>query len=444
MNAGLIGYWIGKSIRPDSPACMTAKIESSGDVNVHLIGWKGHEEATHVDCEKSTLMNPATKERVFDFTILDKDHLVFSGGNALTFYMRISRKRYEVLQQISSEKGESIPERSALEASSKRAINTSYKLPHIEMIRGVKFSPDGSTIASCSMDSAIKLWNVRRREIEASLDNWGHGGLNAVTFNRSGSTLAAAGCDKNIRFWDIDSRRLLTTLTLTPDEGLRLNHMFDWIESLSISPDGSLVACACTDRSVVVYDIATRQKKFDLVGHTNAVCSIVFSPDGKTLASAGSDRSIRVWETATGRLINTLPATKGTILSIAFSPDGATLVSGGLEPEITLWDWRSQRMIRTFGQPRSPGEAEFDMSTHCVAFSPDGGTIAGGSFRKTLELWDAKTGRSLRTIHTRASINAVDFSPDGRYLAAGDNDGYLLLWDMLTGRELSLMGTAGR
>ncbi len=240
---------------------------------------------------------------------------------------------------------------------------------HTRAVRSVSFSPDGSTIASGSYDTTIRLWNVTDGTHIRTLS--GHTGLvYSVSFSPDGSTIVS-GSRQEIRLWQADTGRHIRTLS----------------------------------------------------GHTWNVYSVSFSPDGSTIASGSYDNTIRLWQADTGTLIRTLSGHTDWVYSVSFSPDGTIIASGSYDNTIRLWQADTGTLIRTLS-----GHTRAVLS---VSFSPDGSTIASGSYDNTIRLWQADTGTHIRTLsgHTRAVLS-VSFSPDGTIIASASEDGTILLWDV--------------
>ncbi len=91
--------------------------------------------------------------------------------------------------------------------------------------------------------------------------------------------------------------------------------------SVNFSPDSKVVATTSADGTARVWDVATRQLRFTLTGHTNEVNYATFSPDGKTLATASEDGTVRLWDASTGAFRMTLWKHSGEIgTGVAFNP----------------------------------------------------------------------------------------------------------------------------
>jgi WD40 repeat protein len=117
---------------------------------------------------------------------------------------------------------------------------------HLHMVRSVKFSPDGKTIASASDDWHAILWNVLSGE---QLMNFSchEGGDRCVAWSHDSKTLATGGCDKILRMWDDETGTQLEGVSESESachtggiNGLVFSHKMDFV--MSASGDHTIMA----------------------------------------------------------------------------------------------------------------------------------------------------------------------------------------------------------
>ena len=102
---------------------------------------------------------------------------------------------------------------------------------HSHWVTSVGFSPDGQTLASGSLDSTIKLWDVQTGKVRHTLAGHSFGVL-SVGFSPDGQTLASGSWDNTIKLWDVQTGKLRHTLT---------GHSYR-VWSVEFSPDGQTLA----------------------------------------------------------------------------------------------------------------------------------------------------------------------------------------------------------
>lgn len=213
-----------------------------------------------------------------------------------------------------------------------------------------------------------------------------------VAFSPDQSKIASAGADHTIRIHNVDRGKLLATIE---------DHT-DWVTDLAWSPDGKKLASSSRDKSVKIFDVQKRKIEIEdeladhpnpnvlsgktlliFSGHTQPVNAVVFSGDGKLLASAGADRIIRIWNSQTGKLARQIRGIGGEIHRLSVTPDNK-IVSSSSDRSVRIHQFSNGKLLQTL-------RGQTDWVT-AVAFSPVTKTIASGAFNGQIRIWESKKG----------------------------------------------------
>ena len=296
------------------------------------------------------------------------------------------------------------------------AVLTGFK-----SLSAMALSPNGALLASGSQDGSVVLRDLRTR-VETPLGGQ-RPGISALAISSDGEALAMATFT-DLRLWDPTAQRQIATL-----EGHRRVVSDEWgsstfhahTPSLSFSPDGTILASGASDSTVILWDLAARERLATLEGHGHRVAEVSFHPDGTLLASASWDETVILWDVATRERMATLEGHSSWVDAVAFSPDGSTLASGSWDRTIRLWDVARRTHVATL---------ENCGRCYSVAFSPDGTHLVSGS-SDLITLWDVAASKAVATLEGHnGPVHSVAFSTDGSTVASGSRDGTMLLWDL--------------
>ena len=146
----------------------------------------------------------------------------------------------------------------------------------------IAISPDGKTLASGYWD-VVTLWDMFTGERLAVLRGFGRY-VEGLSFSRDGNLLAAGTDFGGLQIWDVKSRTIIQSLNM---EGAQVSEP-------QFSPDGRLVAVGIYGTgSVWLIDVGTG-KILDHQKVSDIGCgSVAFSPDGRFLIAPSTGGLIK-------------------------------------------------------------------------------------------------------------------------------------------------------
>ena len=282
---------------------------------------------------------------------------------------------------------------------------------HSGPVWGMAFSPDGAVLASrfSTFMGRLLIWDAAKGRMIAALGEQRCSPNSSISISPDGTLVATASQDRTVTIWDLEDLSTVATLPHASN-----------VTSVSFSPNGTTLASGDTERTVHLWETKTGTKLNSMTGLNHHVTSLLFSGNGASLAAGTDGGDIRLWDIATGVTIRDLKGHAGRVLSMAFLQDGATMATGSYSGSVKLWDIATGSTTTTFE----------GKSNQCVAFSPDG-TMFATSQNKSVKLYDMSTGDTIASFEGHDNfVTSVSFAPDGRTLASGSYDGTMLLWDL--------------
>lgn len=325
---------------------------------------------------------------------------------------------------------------------------------HDSMVRMVRFSPDGTMLASASDDGTINLWSMADLTAGPTVLAGHTDRVRSIDFSSDGRLLASGGRDSTVRLWDMTNLTAKSTV---------LEGHTDIVRAVRFQPDGKQLVSTATDGTIRLWDLEDLGQHEILQGDESRVISAAFHPAGHTLATSSFGR-IRLWDMGepTTPLINHLadgPAAlqlsqdeQSLIVNLnhkrldrlsldglagtmtVFERDSEADSGLYLSPDGTQVAYREGAVIKLVRIDDQQTVREFPVTTEKVgemAFSVEGNFLAADFITsKTVQLWSLDNSDEAVQFPYQASRNSVQLavSPDGQTVVAGNVDGQVYLW----------------
>jgi len=244
---------------------------------------------------------------------------------------------------------------------------------HSHYVEDVVISKDGHFALSASWDGELRLWDLNyavttRRFVGHKKD------VLSVAFSADNRQIVSGSRDKSFRLWNVLGECKYTVEHTEDSAG----HT-DWVSSVQFSPNASkpVIVSAGWDKLVKVWTLTEEFKLTqNLPGHTGYINTVTVSPDGSLCASGGKDGTAMLWDLNEGKHLYSLDA--GDIInSLVFSPNKYWLCAA-TNLGITIWDLESKQKVYKNPSPRN---------CLSLAWSADGTTLFAGYTDSTIRVW---------------------------------------------------------
>ncbi|CAF2100689.1 hypothetical protein BRARA_E02380 [Brassica rapa] len=259
---------------------------------------------------------------------------------------------------------------------------------HSHFVEDVVLSSDGQFALSGSWDGELRLWDLAtgvstRRFVGHTKD------VLSVAFSVDNRQIVSASRDRTIKLWNTLGE---CKYTISEADGHK-----DWISCVRFSPNTLVptIVSASWDKTVKVWNLQNCKLKSSLAGHSGYLNTVAVSPDGSLCASGGKDGVILLWDLAEGKKLYSLEG--GSIIhSLCFSPNRYWLCAA-TESSIKIWDLESKTVVDEL-KVDLKAEAEKDGGAgtgnqkkvnYCTSlnWSADGSTLFSGYTDGVVRVW---------------------------------------------------------
>lgn len=184
------------------------------------------------------------------------------------------------------------------------------------------------------------------------------------------------------------------------------------VSSVKFSNDGTLLASASLDKTVIIWSSETLALLHRLVGHSEGISDLAWSSDSHYICSASDDRTLRIWDARSpnGECVKTLRGHSDRVFCVNFNPQSNLIVSGAFDDTIRIWEVKTGKCVHAV--------RAHSMPVTSVHFNRDGSLIVSGSHDGSCKIWDTASGTILKTLidDKVPSVSFAKFSPNGKFI----------------------------
>uniref|UniRef100_A0A8C1LV79 Neutral sphingomyelinase (N-SMase) activation associated factor n=1 Tax=Cyprinus carpio TaxID=7962 RepID=A0A8C1LV79_CYPCA len=260
----------------------------------------------------------------------------------------------------------------------KLALQSCHKI-HKEAVTGIAVAlssclmlPDDKIVVCSSWDNNVYFYSIAYGRRQDTL--MGHDDAVSHICWRD-DKLYTASWDSTVKIWKCVADDISSNKRTQFDLLAEFEHEAG-VNTLDLSPAGTLLATGTKEGTLTLWDIASPLPLNQLTCHSGKIHQVAFSPDSRHILSVGEDSCLVVTDVQTGMLIATVHAEQE---QRCFCWDGNTVLSGGMSGDLSVWDLLSSKVIHKI--PAHSG------AVTCMWMNEQCSTIITGGVDKQIILW---------------------------------------------------------
>jgi WD40 repeat protein/DNA-binding CsgD family transcriptional regulator len=304
------------------------------------------------------------------------------------------------------------------------------------------FHPDSDQILVSNDQGSLKVIRTSTGEQQFHMVlSEGQEWVNGVSYSPDGQLMAVAHGNGEITVWDGQTGEQLAVhsdfgedlLNFWADRGL---HSIDFSPRCSTAP-GEIcpIATVGTDGKAIIWNALTGEELIVYQNET-ALTSVAFSPDGNQLAFGDSQMvsfdlaKVKIMDAASGEITQVLSGITGWSFDLEFSPDGKHLAIGTTFGDFQIRDVASGDLVLKL-------DTTANTAILRLAYTPDGKKLIANGLNSST-VWDAVSGERLYVLAESPNLHiGLAVSPDGAKVAVGTDRVFTYILDI---EQLAALG----
>ena len=325
---------------------------------------------------------------------------------------------------------------------------------HTNFVNCVRYSPDGTRIASVGSDKKIQFYDGTTGEPTGEVLEAHAGSIYSVCFSPDSKKLITASADKTVKLWNADSRAVEQTLSFSSDPQLGdMQISVLWMQkyAISVSLNGNInildfetssvkrtiyahqvaITAMCLDAHKTLYTgsfdgvvcahhldyeritstkiIGVDKKTICSASHNGKVAGIAAGTHGELL-SVGWDDSVRFADTGSNSY-------KAAAYSLPHQP---CAIASGIRSNLSVVATNST--IEIFRGSTHASSTKVSFQPTCISISVCETEIAVGGVDCKTRVFSLQSDKitEVTSIETRSAVSVVAYNPLGDVLAIGD------------------------
>jgi WD40 repeat protein len=278
---------------------------------------------------------------------------------------------------------------------------------HSDEVRCVSWSPNGSNLASGSLDKSVRIWDPETQQ--TLLTYTGHTqAVKAIAYAQSG-LLASGGGDNVVRVWNSN----------TGEDTISSRDLGGEVSSLTWTASNAAIFVGTLGTGL--HEINMDQKLETPLGAKNVIDTLSLSPDGRYLAIGLRSGTVTILSLPSKTLFHTYASERtNTILALAWSPKSDLLAIVNNNQKVDILDLTTRSIVKS---------TTTISNVNSLSWEPGNtGRLAMARADGTISIWDTINDTQISGAGHTGAVTAVAWG--NRYLASASADKTIILWNV--------------